>query len=152
MFHKAIDLAYGEGTKLRVTFDSGTVKEYDVATLFAKYPQMAALRDRELFLSGRLMGAYGITWNDELDLEAETVYEEGQTVGHTTVSSMTAANAVLSARAKAGLSQKEVAAASGIDQADISRIERGLANPSAGTLERIAAALGGRLSISIEIP
>ena len=36
------------------------------------------------------------------------------------------------------------------DQSDISKIERGVANPSVATLERIAAALGGRLTIAIE--
>jgi DNA-binding XRE family transcriptional regulator len=58
--------------------------------------------------------------------------------------------AVLSARAKAGLSQKELSELTGIDQSDISKIERGAANPSVATLERIAAALGGRLTIAIE--
>lgn len=58
--------------------------------------------------------------------------------------------AVLSARAKAGLSQKELSELTGIDQSDISKIERGVANPSVATLERIAAALGGRLTIAIE--
>ncbi len=45
-----------------------------------KYPQLRALEDRNLFLSGKLMGAYGIVWSDELDLEVETVYEDGQLV------------------------------------------------------------------------
>ena len=39
-----------------------------------------------------------------------------------------------------------------IDQSDISKIERGVANPSVTTLDRIAAALGGHLSITIEMP
>jgi hypothetical protein len=26
------------------------------------------------------MGAYGIIWNDELDVEVETIYEDGVTV------------------------------------------------------------------------
>ena len=39
--------------------------------------------------------------------------------------------------------------ATGIDQSDISKIERGVANPSIGTLNRIAKALDAKLSISI---
>jgi len=35
---------------------------------------------------------------------------------------------------------------------DISKIERGIANPSVATLDRIAKALGGQLAISIEVP
>ena len=37
--------------------------------LFPKYPQLRALEKRTLFLSERLVGAYGIVWNDNLDIE-----------------------------------------------------------------------------------
>ena len=57
----------------------------------------------------------------------------------------------MAARALSGLSQKQLAAATGIDQSDISKIERGITNPSVGTLERIAKALGGRLTIRIDL-
>lgn len=40
-----------------------------------------------------------------------------------------------------GLTQAELADRCGIDQADISRIERGATSPTARTLQRIAAAL-----------
>ena len=149
MFHKATKLTFSEGTALEVTFQSGEVKKYDMAVLFEKYPQLKALQDRALFLSGKLMGAYGIIWNDELDIEVETIYADGVTVRMEDVpANMMVASAVLSARAKAGLSQTELSAATGIDQSDISRIERGVANPSIGTLTRIACALGTQLSIS----
>ena len=80
MFHKAVKLELREGTVLELTFQDGKVKRYDMAVLFEKYPQLRALNDRELFLSGQLMGSYGIIWNDDLDIEAETIYEEGDTV------------------------------------------------------------------------
>lgn len=135
---------------LELTFQNGEVKEYDMAALFGKYPQLTALTNRELFLSGRLMGSYGIIWNDELDIEAETIYEDGRTVRVEEIpANLMIANAVLSARAKAGISQSELSAATGIDQSDISKIERGVANPSVNTLSRIATALGAKLSVSI---
>ncbi len=153
MFHKAIDLKFLDGTAMAVTFEDGAVKRYDMRALFSKYPQLRALEDRSLFLSGRLIGAYGISWNDDLDIEAETVYEDGETVGRENVQLHRASSrAVASARASAGISQKELSTLTGIDQSDISKIERGTANPSVSTLERIAAALGGRLTIQIEIP
>ena len=149
MFHKATRLTFLEGTTLEVAFQSGEVKKFDMAILFEKYPQLKALQDRSLFLSGKLMGAYGIIWNDELDIEVETVYADGVTVRMEEVpANLMVASAVLSARAKAGLSQMELSAVTGIDQSDISRIERGVANPSIGTLNRIAGALGAQLSIS----
>ena len=150
MFHKAIDLKLLEGTALEVTFQDGIVKHYDMRMLFSKYPQLRALEDRSLFLTGKLMGAYGIMWNDDLDIEVETIYEDGDTVRKDIITfNQIAANAVLSARAAAGISQKRLAALTGIDQSDISKIERGVANPSVATLDRIAKALGGKLSITI---
>ena len=47
------------------------------------------------------------------------------------------------------MTQKELSEITGIDQSDISKIERGIANPSVGTLYRIAAALDSELVISI---
>ncbi|MBQ1514503.1 MAG: helix-turn-helix transcriptional regulator [Lachnospiraceae bacterium] len=150
MFHRALHIEFKEGTSFELTFQTGEVKRYDVAALYAKYPQMRALEDRTLFLAGKLTGAYGIIWNDELDLEAETVYEDGETVRIESLpANMKAANAVWEARAAAGISQKDLSASSGIDQSDISRIERGMANPSVQTLDRIAEAMGMELNISI---
>lgn len=150
MFHKAIDLKFLSGTILEVRFQSGEIKQYDMSSLFWKYPQLEALKDRKLFTSGRLVSPYGIVWNDDLDIEVETVYEDGETVGFVQPkTSIIVAEAVRHARAVAGLSQKELSEKTGISQADISRMERGLANPSVSTLERIAKALGARLSISI---
>jgi DNA-binding XRE family transcriptional regulator len=153
MFHKAVKLNFLSGTSLEVTFQNGVIKRYDVKQLFKKYPQLQALEDRDIFLSGKLQGFYGIVWNDELDIEVETIYEEGSDAGTATVPvSSAVADAVYTARAAAGMSQCEVSQLSGIDQADISRIERGTANPSVSTLERIAKALGGTLNVSISIP
>lgn len=152
MFHKMVSVRFLEGTALEACFQDGLVKRYDMAALFPKYPQLQALENRELFHSGRMMGAYGIAWNDELDIEAETIYEDGETVRvEHAPPNLELARVVAEARAKAGLSQKQVAALSGIDQSDLSKIERGIANPSISTLARIADALGGTLRMSIEI-
>jgi ribosome-binding protein aMBF1 (putative translation factor) len=53
---------------------------------------------------------------------------------------------LLQQRQAAGLSQQQLAAASGIAQADISRIERGQTNPTAATLET----LGGPLGVTLD--
>ncbi len=151
MFHKAVKLELKEETVLELTFQDGKVKQYDMSALFPRYPQLVALKDRELFLSGQLMGGYGIIWNEDLDIEAETIYEEGITVKTVKPAAcVMAGNAVAAARAKKGFSQKELSAATGIDQSDISKIERGTANPSISTLTRIAEALDARLIVSIE--
>jgi ribosome-binding protein aMBF1 (putative translation factor) len=55
---------------------------------------------------------------------------------------------LLAKRMAAGLSQRELAAASGIDQAEISRIENGQANPTVQTLQALGNPLGVTLDFS----
>ena len=55
--------------------------------------------------------------------------------------------ALMNARIKANMTQSELSAKSGISQADISRLERGLRNPSLSLLKRLAEAMGTELKI-----
>lgn len=52
------------------------------------------------------------------------------------------------ARKARGLTQPDLFALTGIQQAEISRIERGAGNPTAATLLRLADALGQRLTLT----
>ncbi|MBE5861162.1 MAG: helix-turn-helix transcriptional regulator [Butyrivibrio sp.] len=61
----------------------------------------------------------------------------------------TAARAIAYARSLSGLSQKQLSELTRIDQSDISKIERGVANPSISTLQRLAEAMGGELEIRV---
>jgi XRE family transcriptional regulator, regulator of sulfur utilization len=56
---------------------------------------------------------------------------------------------LLEARLAAGLTQQELASASGVAQADISRIERGQSNPTTDTLGALAAPLGVTLDFVV---
>lgn len=60
------------------------------------------------------------------------------------------ASALIEARAKAGLTQEELARRMKTTQSVIARLEGGRAWPSTRTLERIAKATGTRLKISFE--
>lgn len=55
--------------------------------------------------------------------------------------------AMVAGRTEAGMTQKQLAEATGIAQADISKLERGNANPSLRTLKRIAAGMGMQVHI-----
>lgn len=55
--------------------------------------------------------------------------------------------AMLDGRAAKGITQKELAEITGINQADISKLENGNGNPSLRTLERIARGLDMRLKL-----
>lgn len=55
--------------------------------------------------------------------------------------------AMIDARKESGLTQKELSEKIGINQADISKLERGNANPSLRTLKRLAAGMGCTLKV-----
>ncbi|MBI8990098.1 helix-turn-helix transcriptional regulator [Corynebacterium sp. CCM 8863] len=52
------------------------------------------------------------------------------------------------ARKERKITQTELAEVSGVDQAEISRIENGRANPTLYTVSRLAAALGKEIRLS----
>lgn len=60
---------------------------------------------------------------------------------------LTIAQAMIDARKKSGLTQKQLSERTGIAQADISKLERGNANPSLRTLQRLAAGMGMNVRI-----
>ncbi|HEY5070533.1 MAG TPA: helix-turn-helix transcriptional regulator [Caulobacteraceae bacterium] len=62
------------------------------------------------------------------------------------------AAAMIEARAKAGLTQEQVAQRMNTTQTVIARLESGRSKPSTRTLERFAEATGARLKISFETP
>ena len=60
---------------------------------------------------------------------------------------LTIAQAMINARKESGLTQKQLSERTGIAQADISKLERGNANPSLRTLQRLAAGMGMNVRI-----
>jgi len=57
--------------------------------------------------------------------------------------------AMIAARARAGLSQAELAERMGTTQSTIARLEGGRVNPSMATLRRYAEATGSRLEVTL---
>lgn len=55
--------------------------------------------------------------------------------------------AIIDARKKKGLTQKDLSDKTGIAQGDISKLENGNANPSIRTLQRLASAMDMKLKI-----
>ena len=58
--------------------------------------------------------------------------------------------AIIDARQKSGLTQKQLSEKTGIAQGDISKIEKGEANPSLRTLKRLASGMNTRLHLQFE--
>lgn len=139
-----------DNTILLATFQNGIEKTYDVKTMFAMFPQMQILeKDKTLFNSVVVdAGGYGVSWNDNLDIESEEIWENGTEVGKVENDILDEMGYTLTlARENAEITQKELAKKTGINQANISKIERGMANPSLATLKRLAAGMGMQLKI-----
>ena len=146
---KSIKLVLKEGTTFDLYFVDGIVKRYDILSLADKFPQLKALKDRELFLKGKLFGWSGVYWNDELDIECDTVYEEGVDVSkeYDDIENVVLGYRIKELRKNADLSQVELASKAGIDQSDLSKIEKGLANPSIKQITRVLSALNQKITI-----
>lgn len=153
MGHKVKSIKPLENNVLIATFFDGTIKEYDVKCLYGIFPQFRVF-DIDGNLFGQVQvdaGGYGISWSDDLDLDADDIWEYGKTVGQETEKDIALlfAQQLSDARAKAGLTQKQLSEITGIYQADISKIERGIGNPSLLTLKRIADGIGVTLRVEL---
>lgn len=132
-------------------FQNGIEKTYDIKNLYSIFPQFRVFETNiDLFKQVQVdAGGYGISWNDELDLSAEDIWEDGIETGNkqeVDIISALAENLAM-ARDMVGMTQKQLSESTGIYQADISKIERGLANPSLSTLKRLADGMGLTLKI-----
>lgn len=149
-YHKALQMRFLEGTVLEVTFEDGLVKSFDISSKFDDCPELKALEDRKFFESGQLFSFY-IYWTDLVDIETEEIYDAGITVRKDDpYLKGNAGTAVSFARKARNLSQTALAEKAGLDQSDLSKIERGTANPSVKTLQKIAKALDCELVISFK--
>lgn len=153
MFHTATDVKFLEDVTLEVTFRDGKIIRYDMSKMFSKYPQLEELRrNRKLFESGYLdPGGYGIIWNDELDFDATSIYEDGEVVGQNDISINVKIGMLLAVtRVEKGITQSQLASLSHIDQGDISKIEKGIGNPTLAKIAKLFDALGAKLKFKVE--
>lgn len=79
MFHKVKSVQALPDYTLRVQFAHGVTKQYWVAPLFDKWPAFRWLHDNPnaFFDVAVDLGGYGISWNDNLDLSCDELYENG---------------------------------------------------------------------------
>ena len=134
--------------ELIATFADGEVVSFDAKTMIEKYPVFRTLEDEELFNSVVIDGAgYGVSWNDELDLSSDGIYNHGKHIGKVDPDiKLMVGQAIAEAREEKGMSQRELSSSSGVMQADISKIEKGKGNPTLTTLQKIAKSLGRTVS------
>lgn len=155
MTHKIKSVRPLENSIILAVFQNGIEKTYDMRNLYPMFPQFEIFeKDKALFNQVQIdIGGYGIFWNDDLDLDAEDIWEDGIETGNKYEIDVVAALAenLVKARDIVGMTQKQLAESTGIYQADISKIERGLANPSLSTLKRLAEGMGLKLKIEFDV-
>ena len=84
-------------------------------------------------------------WSDE----AHAVYEAAGAAFNADLAARAELGAMLAeARRARHLTQPALSQATGIQQSEISRIERGVGNPTAATLTRLASALGQKVVLA----
>lgn len=151
MMKEAVKLVLREKTLFDVIFLDGVVKRYDILSLAVKFPQLNQLKDRSLFEKGHIRGWSGVIWNDELDVSVDTVYEDGIDVtneyDYDEISLAILGYKIKDIRLGLFMSQEDLAKKTGIDQSDLSKIEKGLSNPSIKLINRIAKGLGTKVEI-----
>ena len=152
MHYSAVKVKFLEDVTLEMTFQDGKVIRFDMSQMFDKYPQLEELRkDRKLFESGHLdLTGFAVVWNDELDFDATSIYEDGVVVGYeATTLNQQIGFLLAKTRNELNVTQVELSKKSHIDQGDISKIEKGLGNPTLGKISRLFKALGKSISLTL---
>ena len=105
----------------------------------------------EFYVPSLLAATKGRSSDDDFLLEEvpERGYHEA-TIGEAPQAPADLGIALGRARRAAGMTQEQLAEACGIQQAALSRIERGVGNPTLSTLEAIARGVGRNLRITLE--
>ncbi|MCQ2802830.1 MAG: helix-turn-helix domain-containing protein [Bacilli bacterium] len=144
----AAKLYLDKDLNIRVLFGSGITKSFDMGTLIDRRPELIALKDRKLFEKGKLSTSYGISWNDDIDIAIEYIYDHGTIVeNEENYLQYVIGYRIKKARISRGFNQTKLSKLTGIAQGDISKLENGLLNPSVTLLSRIAKALNVKLDI-----
>ena len=80
-FHKINDVSPLKNYELSVHFWDGSTKIYDVKPWFKKQPVFRTIKNKGLFEQVKVdIGGYGISWNDEVDLSCNALWEGGREV------------------------------------------------------------------------
>ena len=82
MFYKVQSVEPLPEYGLLVVFVSGEKKQYNVKPLFDKWEPFKALASTKgLFEQVKVdTGGYGISWNDDIDLSCNELYENGERI------------------------------------------------------------------------
>ena len=146
-----VHIWFKEGTTYDTLYDDGIIRRYDILNLVNEYPVFNKLKDRKLFLKGK-NEVYGISWSEEIDVSSWAAYDFGIDVTneYKDYEIYLVGYKIKKARIRKNISQETLAELTGIDQATLSKIEKGYMNISIKTLSRISKALNAKMHIDIK--
>ena len=146
-----IHIWFKEGTTFDTLLEDGIIRRFDIITLADEYPIFNKLLDRKLFLKGKNMVS-GIFWTHEIDVSSWAIFDYGIDVTneYDDYQRYLIGYRLKMVRQKKKISQEELEKRAGIDQATLSKIEKGHMNVSIKTIERISKALNAKINISIK--
>ena len=81
MFYKIVEVKAKDNFILIAKFDNGIKKEYDIKIMMNKFEVFKELNNENLFKSVKVdVGGHGISWNENIDLSSEEIWENGKIV------------------------------------------------------------------------
>ena len=81
MFHKVKDVYPSANKVLNILFADGSTKLYDMKPIIDRIAAFKPLQDDSLFFSVVVdPGGYGVSWNDDIDVSSDELWEHGEEV------------------------------------------------------------------------
>ena len=137
--------------KISVTFFNGEVREYDLEGYSDAGDQKARLLYYAELLSDITIdnSRNGLKLSDGTHITGSELYYGGVSTGNVYIDDLNIrfADKFQEIRESLGLTQKDIERISGIQQAEISKIEKGVGNPSLATVVRLGKAVNNVISL-----
>jgi len=78
MFYKIVEVKPIDNFILIVKFENGIEKQYDIKIMMNKFEVFKGLNNEILFKNVKIdAGGYGISWNENIDLSSEEIWNNG---------------------------------------------------------------------------
>ena len=121
MAHRVQSVSMIDQNILQAIFIGGEVIQYDLRKMLSILPQFQEIIN-DPSLASKVhadTGGYGVSWSDDLDLDSETIWEDGVFIRIESVDpSLALASSLARAREYAMLTQKQLSEKTGIYQSD----------------------------------
>lgn len=148
MFKKIAAVRPFAPSGLVIWFVDGETRFFDATPLIKERKEFKALANGDLFSLVELAAeGYGVSWGDTLDLGCKEIFEGSVPLNVVGTESDRVISEVVGARHESGLSQAKLAAAAGVKQPVVARLETRVNSPRLDTLLKVLTPLGKTLRV-----